>query len=106
MRFEHASAFARAIPAADMPSSTVRLDVSMVGGELHAIAWDKDGQRVRLNAGTLNPEALPGGFFAQAAATMRPECARRGIKLADGGRCLLLQPPRGETVSGVPDSLR
>ena len=73
LNFEHASTFVRAIAADEVPSSTVRLDISMVGAQLYAVALDKEGVRVRLNAGTLNPEALSEGFFAQAASVMRPE---------------------------------
>ena len=75
VNLEHARAFVSAIPADDIPGSTVRLDVSMVGGHIYAIASDKEGRRLRLNAGTLNPETLSGGFFAQAASIMRPDAA-------------------------------
>ena len=73
MSFEHASAFASAIQADEIPSSTVRLVVSMVGAQLYAVALDKSGERVRLNAATLTPETLSNGFFAQAASIMRPD---------------------------------
>ncbi len=73
VNFEQVSALVSAIPASELPSSTVRLDISMVGGQLYAVALDKAGQRVRLNARTLNAETLPAEFFTQAANTMRPE---------------------------------
>ena len=77
VNFEHAGAFVHALPAADIPSSTVRLDVSVVGAQLYAVASDKAGQRARLNAGTLKPETLHEGFFTQAAIVMRPDVAVR-----------------------------
>ncbi|MDE0002533.1 MAG: PepSY domain-containing protein [Rhodospirillaceae bacterium] len=73
VNFEHASAFVSALPADEIPSSTVRLDVSVIGAQLYAVASDKEGQRVRLNAGTLRPETLSGDFFTQAANIMRPD---------------------------------
>ncbi len=71
--FENASAFVSALPAQNIPAAAVRLDVAMVGGQLQAIAADKETQRIRLNAGTLQPEKLPGDFYAQAAGVMRPD---------------------------------
>ena len=73
--FEHASAFVSGLPVDEIPGSAVRLDVSVVGTQLYAVASDKAGQRARLNAGTLKPETLPEDFFAQAASTMRPDVA-------------------------------
>ena len=73
--YEQAGAFANAMPADAIPGSTVRLDVSMLGGQLYAVAWDRDGQRVRLNGETLLPQTLPEGFFAQAASSLRPDVA-------------------------------
>jgi len=73
VNFEHASAFASTLPAEEIPSSTVRLDVSVIGAQLYAVASDKEGQRVRLNAGTLQPETLAEDFFTQAASIMRPD---------------------------------
>lgn len=73
--FEHARTFVSAIPADAIPNSTVRLDMSMIGAGLYAVALDKEGERVRLNAGTLSPVALPEGFFAGAASVMRPDVA-------------------------------
>lgn len=75
VNLERARAFVSAIPGDDIPSSTVRLDVSMVAGHLYATASDKEGREVRLNARTLNPETLSRGFFTQAASTMRPDAA-------------------------------
>ncbi len=75
VNFEHARTFVSAIPVDAIPSSTVRLDMSMVGAQLYAVALDKEGARVRLNAGTLSPAALSEGFFAQAASVMRPDVA-------------------------------
>ena len=73
VNFEHASAFVSTLPADEIPSSTVRLDVSVIGAQLYAVASDKEGQRVRLNAGTLKPEMLAEDFFTQAASIMRPD---------------------------------
>lgn len=78
--FEVASAFVSGLPAEEIPSSTVRLDVSVVGGQLYAIASDKDAQQVRLNAGTLKPETLPESFFSRAAEVMRPD-----VPIAEAG---------------------
>ena len=75
VNFEQASAFVSSLPADELPSSTVRLDVSVVGGQLYAVAADKDARRVRLNAGTLKPEKLPDDFFNRAAVIMRPDVA-------------------------------
>ena len=75
LNFRHASAFVSAIPADEIPSSTVRLDVSMLGARPYAVALDKEGERARLDAGTLHPETLAEGYFAQAASTMRPDVA-------------------------------
>ena len=92
VHFEQAAAFVNALagerapPVAsapaweDIPSSTVRLDVSVVGGQLYAVASDKEARRVRLNAGTLNPEALPESFFTRAAGIMRPD-----VPIAEAG---------------------
>ena len=73
VNFEHASTFIGTLPADEIPSTAVRLDVSVVGAHLYSIASDKEGERVRLNAGTLKPETLSEGFFAQAASIMRPD---------------------------------
>ena len=73
VNFELASAFVSTLPADEIPSSTVRLDVSVIGAQLYAVASDKEGQRVRLNAGTLQPETLAEDFFTQAATIMRPD---------------------------------
>ena len=73
VNFEHASAFVSKVQASEIPNSTVRLDVSMVGGQLYAVASDKAGQRMRLNAETLNAETLSEEFYTQATSTMRPD---------------------------------
>ena len=73
VNFEHASAFVSSLPADELPSSTVRLDVSVVGGQLYAVAADKAARLDRLNAGTLRPEKLPDNFFERAAVIMRPD---------------------------------
>lgn len=73
--FEHARAFVSSMAAHEIAESTVRLDVSMVGGQLYAVALGKEGQRIRLNAATLDAEPLPDGFFAQAAGILRPDVA-------------------------------
>ena len=75
VNFEQAGAFVSALPALEIPSSAVRLDVSVVGGQLHAIASDKQAERVRLNAGTLRPETLSEDFFTRASGAMRPDVA-------------------------------
>lgn len=73
MNFELASAFVSALPADEIPSSAVRLDVSVIGAQLYAVASDKEGQRLRLNASTLQPETLSEDSFTQAANIMRPD---------------------------------
>ena len=73
VNFEQAGAFVSALPGAEIPSSAVRLDVSVVGGQLYAIASDRQAGRIRLNPGTLEPEALADEFFTQAASIMRPD---------------------------------
>ena len=73
--FEHARAFLSAIAERGVAESTVRVDASMVGEELYALALDKKGQRVRLDAATLRPEALSEAFFAQAPGILRPDVA-------------------------------
>ena len=73
VNFEQASAFVNALPAEEIPPSAVRLDVSIVGGQLYAIASDKQAQRIRLNPRTLKPETLSEDFFTQAASVMRPD---------------------------------
>lgn len=73
MNFELASAFVSALPADEIPGSAVRLDVSVIGARLYAVASDKGGQRARLDAVTLQPETLPEDFFTQAASIMRPD---------------------------------
>ena len=75
VRFEQASAFVGGLQAATVPASAVRLDVSAAGGGIFAVAADKDGRRLRLNARTLRPEALSEDFFARAARIMRPDVA-------------------------------
>ncbi|MCY4198351.1 MAG: PepSY domain-containing protein [Gammaproteobacteria bacterium] len=73
MSVDDASAFVRALSGSQIPSSTVRLDVSMVEGHLYAVALDEDAQRLRLNAGTLIAEKLSAGFFARVANILRPD---------------------------------
>ena len=80
VNFEMASAFVSGLTADEIPASAVRLDVSVVGGQLYAIARDREAQRVRLNAGTLQPETLPESFFPQAAEVMRPD-----VPIAEAG---------------------
>ena len=73
VNFEQARAFLSGLPAEELPDSAVRLDVSMVGGQLFAVASDKAAQRVRLNAATLTPEALSQDFYTRAASIIRPD---------------------------------
>ena len=73
VNFEQASAFVSALPANEIPASAVRLDVSVIGGQLYAIAADKDAQQTRLSASTLKPEAQSEEFFSRAASIMRPD---------------------------------
>jgi len=80
VHFEQAGAFVSALPGEEIPASAVRLDVSVVGGQLYAIASGKEAQRVRLNARTLNPETLPENFFSRAAGIMRPD-----VPIAEAG---------------------
>ena len=72
VNFEHASAFVSALPTDAIPGSAVRLDVSVIGAQLYAVASDKEGQRMRLNASSLKPETLSEDFFTRAANIMRP----------------------------------
>ena len=73
LNYAQAGAFVTALPADALPPSTVRLGADVVGGQLYAVAADKEGHRVRLNARTLKPESLSDGFFERAAAIMRPD---------------------------------
>ena len=75
VNFEQAVGLVRAVAAHEVAETTVRLDASIVGGQLHAVALDQEGKRLRLNAATLDPETLPQSFFAQAAGILRPDVA-------------------------------
>ena len=72
---EDARAFVNAVAVHGTTESTVRLDVSMVRGQLYAVASDGEGQRVRLNAATLDAEPLSESFFTQAPGILRPDVA-------------------------------
>ena len=63
-----------------MPASAVRIEGAAVGGELSLVAWDRDGERVRLGSGTLAEEPLPDTYFAGAGTRMRPE-----VSVAEAG---------------------
>jgi len=74
MRFEDAREFVRSIPTHGIAESTVRLDVAMTLGQLHAVASDREGRRIR-HAVPLRPEPLSESFFARAASILRPDAA-------------------------------
>ena len=75
VKFEHARAFVSAVAARGTAEATVRLDVSTIAGQPYAVALDKDGRRVRVNATTLDPEVLPESFFARTPGILRPDVA-------------------------------
>jgi hypothetical protein len=69
-----------ALPKHRLPQGTVRLDSSLLAGELSLIAWQADGSEVRLAADSLEPDPVDRGFFARVAGIMRP-----GVSVADEG---------------------
>jgi len=71
--FDQVSEFIGTLPANAVPASTVRLEGSVVNGQLTLVASDKAGQRTRLAADNLQAESLPEAFFAGAGPVMRPD---------------------------------
>ncbi len=74
---EHVSAMIAGLASATLPSGTVRLDSSLVLGELSFIAWNGHGERRRLDAKTLRAAPATGQSMADAAAALRPQATIR-----------------------------
>lgn len=76
--------FARSISGGVIPEA-VRIDGTMVGGELTLVATTAEGARTRLASDLRTAEALPERFFAVAPASMRPDVpVRQSGWLAEG----------------------
>ena len=78
--FAQASEFVRGLPIERVPDGTVRLEMSVVGGELFVVAADQHAGRVRLDPRTLEPAALPDEFYVRAGSIMRA-----GVAVAEAG---------------------
>ncbi len=73
--FAGAREFVRALPVERIPADTVRLEMSVAGGEPFAVAADGDARLVRLDPRTLDPVPLPDEYYARAGSLMRPDIA-------------------------------
>ncbi len=80
LNFEQTSAFVasleqRGTVETEIPVPTVRIEGSIIGGELTLIASTKQGERTRLNADSLRTETLPDAFFSSAGSVLRPQAS-------------------------------
>lgn len=63
----------QALDNSPLSTDTVRLDSSMIDGELALIAHDADGNSVRLDERTLQPDALPGSTWRRVIELTKPD---------------------------------
>ena len=70
--FEDVRDFIFSLPRNYIPGSTVRLEGSLVDGQLNLVASDLKGVRVRLQRDALIPDPLPEDFFTRAGHLIRP----------------------------------
>ncbi|MEE3197878.1 MAG: hypothetical protein VX225_05485 [Pseudomonadota bacterium] len=70
--FEDVSDFIFSLPGSHISDSTVRLEGSLVDGQLNLIASDSEGIRIRSQRDTLISDPLPEDFFTRAGYLIRP----------------------------------
>lgn len=56
-----------------LPEGVVRIDSSIIRGEVSLIAWERDGTRRRLGAASLSPQPLDDASFSELSNTLRPD---------------------------------
>ena len=72
LEFEDIQGFISSLPGNYISGSTVRLEGSLVDGQLNLVASDSEGIRVRLQGDSFIPAPLPEDFFTRAGHLIRP----------------------------------